>query len=85
MSGLPKRPRGVRKHWKREQAVDPSIFGDAFRNSYASPEWGEPVEVVQFSYRGIRKRIEGLYANGRTISIRLGKTSSRVVLSRLSL
>ncbi len=80
---LPKRPRGVRKHWKRQQAVDPAMFGDAFRNCYASAEWGDPVEVVQFSYRGICRRTEGLFANGNTISIRLRRTSRTVVLSRI--
>jgi hypothetical protein len=64
-SELPKRPRGVRKHWKAEQLADLAGLGSFLMRSYLPESWGDPIEGRRYSYRGCVKRFDARFANGR--------------------
>ena len=69
---LPQRPRGVRKHWKRQDLVPADKAFEFVLGPFVPEIWGAPIETVRFSYRSITKRNELAYADGRRASISFG-------------
>lgn len=75
---LPKRPRGVRRHWKAEQVRDLASLGSTMRANYVSESFGDPVEGRRYSCRGSLKRLDARYENGRVVSISMLSRGKRI-------
>lgn len=64
-------PRGVQKDWDATSMTRDSA--GAFLLRYAGNEWGDPVRCVAWFDRFERCRLcVGEYANGRSITVRIG-------------
>lgn len=78
--GTPYRPVGVRRSWRRVDS-DPATMGRFLRAStwLVQPEWGDPIEAVEFRARGgALRRVEAKFANGRLISISWRRDGKRI-------
>ena len=76
---IPYRPVGTRRHWKRVELA-PEIFMEKYAFYVPGAERPAPAEALLFSYRGIVKRVEAAWSDGRRVTLSFGSRNYKVRL-----